>query len=397
MNASPFPIRGLASWVLAALLTALAAFPVPAAPAENRFTSVNAGSLPNDADRPFTVQRVATFDNPWAIAFLPDGRLLITEKPGRLLIVSQDGTGTHVDGVPKVYYRGQDGLLDIAVSPHFAGDATIFLTYVSPQDGGGILMLARARLRDSGHDASLDDLRVLWRQQPASRGGQPGGIIAFAPDGQHLFLSVGDRMEPDSAQDPDAARGKILRLNLDGSIPPDNPMASQPGIRALTWTTGHRNPYGLAFAPDGQLWENEMGPRGGDELNRIIRGRNYGWPVVSNGDQYDGTPIPRHSTHPEFEAPRVYWTPVIAPAGLAFYHGDQFPAWRGSALIGGLVSHGLVRIAFAPDGNARQADRWSLGARIRDVAVAPDGTVWVIEDGVNAALLRLIPRGRQHR
>lgn len=397
MNASPFPIRGLSSWVLAALLTALAAFPVPAAPAENRFTSVNAGSLPNDADRPFTVQRVATFDNPWAIAFLPDGRLLITEKPGRLLIVSQDGTGTHVDGVPKVYYRGQDGLLDIAVSPHFAGDATIFLTYVSPQDGGGILMLARARLRDSGHDASLDDLRVLWRQQPASRGGQPGGIIAFAPDGQHLFLSVGDRMEPDSAQDPDAARGKILRLNLDGSIPPDNPMASQPGIRALTWTTGHRNPYGLAFAPDGQLWENEMGPRGGDELNRIIRGRNYGWPVVSNGDQYDGTPIPRHSTHPEFEAPRVYWTPVIAPAGLAFYHGDQFPAWRGSALIGGLVSHGLVRIAFAPDGNARQADRWSLGARIRDVAVAPDGTVWVIEDGVNAALLRLIPRGRQHR
>lgn len=397
MNASPFPIRGLASWVLAALLTALAAFPVPAAPAENRFTSVNAGSLPNDADRPFTVQRVATFDNPWAIAFLPDGRLLITEKPGRLLIVSQDGTGTHVDGVPKVYYRGQDGLLDIAVSPHFAGDATIFLTYVSPQDGGGILMLARARLRDSGHDASLDDLRVLWRQQPASRGGQPGGIIAFAPDGQHLFLSVGDRMEPDSAQDPDAARGKILRLNLDGSIPPDNPMASQPGIRALTWTTGHRNPYGLAFAPDGQLWENEMGPRGGDELNRIIRGRNYGWPVVSNGDQYDGTPIPRHSTHPEFEAPRVYWTPVIAPAGLAFYHGDQFPAWRGSALIGGLVSHGLVRIAFAPDGNARQADRWSLGARIRDVAVAPDGTVWVIEDGANAALLRLIPRGRQHR
>lgn len=394
MHALPVPIRRLASWTLAALSTALAAPPVPAAPMGNRIASVNAGATPDEASRPFTVQRIATFDNPWAIAFLPDGRLLITEKPGRMVITSRDGVRTRVDGVPKVYHRGQNGLLDIAVSPHFAQDATIFLTYVAPQDGGGVLTLARARLRDASHEALLDDLRILWRQQPASRGGQPGGIITFPPDGQHLFLSVGDRMEPDSAQDPDAARGKILRLNLDGSAPADNPMAGQPGIRALTWTTGHRNPYGLAFAPDGQLWEDEMGPRGGDELNRIIRGGNYGWPAVSNGDQYDGTPIPRHSTRPEFEAPRVYWTPVIAPAGLAFYHGDQFPEWQGSALIGGLVSHGLVRIVFEPDGNARQADRWSLSARIRDVAVAPDGTVWVLEDGANAALLRLIPRGR---
>jgi glucose/arabinose dehydrogenase len=195
-------------------------------------------------------------------------------------------------------------------------------------------------------------------------------------------------MEPETAQDPGAARGKILRLNRDGSAPADNPMAGQAGIRALTWTTGHRNPYGLAFAPDGRLWEHEMGPRGGDELNLILPGKNYGWPVVSNGDQYSGIPIPRHGTHPEFEAPFVYWTPVIAPAGLAFYQGSQFPTWRGSALIGGLVARGLVRIAFESDG-ARQADRWSLGARIRDVAVAPDGAIWIIQDGTNAALLRL--------
>ncbi|TAM90050.1 MAG: PQQ-dependent sugar dehydrogenase [Candidimonas sp.] len=380
----------LAAVVITALLTVTA--PGAAVGAGAALVSRNAGNLPDDASPPFTTQRIATFDYPWAIAFLPDGRLLITEKPGRIFITTPGGGKTPVLGVPEVYYRGQDGLLDIAVSPDFKRDRTVFFTYVAPEDGGGVLTLAGARLRDSGHRASLDNRHVLWRQQPASRGGQPGGIIAFAPDGRHLFLTVGDRMEPDRVQDPDNARGKILRLNLDGSAPADNPMAGRPGIRALTWTTGHRNPYGLAFAADGRLWEDEMGPKGGDELNQIIRGKNYGWPIVSNGDQYDGTPIPRHSTHPEFEAPRVYWTPVIAPAGLAFYYGAQFPAWQGSALIGGLVSHGLVRIAFEPDGNARQIDRWSLGARIRDVSVAPDGTVWVIEDGARAALLRLIPR-----
>ncbi len=383
---------GLALCAILALCAA--AIPGATAGAQGHLVSRNAGTLPDDGSTPFTAQRIATFDHPWAIAFLPDGRLLITEKPGKIFITTRDGAKTEVRGVPRAYYRGQDGFLDIAVSPRFTQDATVFFTYVAPEDGGGVLTLARARLAQSGQHASLDDLRILWRQQPASRGGQPGGIIAFSPDGQHLFLTVGDRMEPDLAQDPDAARGKILRMNLDGSAPKDNPMAGQGDVRALTWTTGHRNPYGLAFAPDGQLWEDEMGPKGGDELNRIIRGKNYGWPIVSNGDQYDGTPIPRHSTHPEFEAPRVYWTPVIAPAGLAFYQGAQFPAWQGSALIGGLVSHGLVRIAFESDGNARQVDRWPLGARIRDVAVAPDGTVWVIEDGANAALLRLVPRGQ---
>ncbi|KAB0622438.1 PQQ-dependent sugar dehydrogenase [Castellaniella defragrans] len=349
----------------------------------------NAGPLPAQADAPFAVRRIAAFDRPWAIAFLPDGRLVLTEKAGRMFLVTQAGAKTAIDGVPAAYDRGQNGMLDVAPSPDFTRDRLLYFTRVAPEKGGGALILARARLDESGGRARLSELTTLWRQRPASRGGQPGGIIAFSPDGRHLFLTVGDRMEPDTAQDPEAARGKILRLNPDGSAPPDNPMAEQAGIRALTWSTGHRNAYGLAFAPDGTLWEHEMGPRGGDELNRIRPGGNYGWPEVSNGDQYSGWPIPRHATRPEFDAPSLYWTPVIAPAGLAFYRGTAFPAWQGSALIGGLRAEGLVRVAFGKDGIPRQADRWSLDRRIRDVAVAADGAVWLIEDGSGAGLLRL--------
>ncbi len=367
------------------MLAALLALPLPTVQAAPE----NAGPLPAHEITPFAIQRIATFDRPWAIAFLPDGRLIVTEKAGRMLLVTQAGAQTAIDGVPAVYDRGQNGLLDVAPSPDFERDRLLYFTRVAPEDGGGVLILARARLEESGGRAHLRNRETLWRQQPASRGGQPGGIIAFSPDGRHLFLTAGDRMEPETAQDPDAARGKILRMNPDGSTPPDNPMAGQPGIRALTWSTGHRNPYGLAFAPDGTLWEHEMGPRGGDELNRIRRGGNYGWPEVSNGDQYSGRPIPRHATRPEFDAPSLYWTPVIAPAGLTFYQGAVFPAWQGSALIGGLRSEGLVRVVFKADGAAHQADRWSLGRRIRDVAVAPDGAVWVIEDGADAGLLRL--------
>lgn len=354
--------------------------------------SENAGLNPPNPNQPFVSTSVATFKYPWAIAFLPDGRLLVTEKPGKLFIVTQKGLKTEVTGIPKVYYRGQNGMLDVAVSPTYVRDHSIYFTFVEPARGGGSLVLARARLQESDSAASLADLVILWRQNQASSGGQPGGIIAFSPDGRHLFLTVGDRQEPQTAQDPDLARGKVLRLNLDGSTPKDNPMANQGDVKAQTWTTGHRNPYGLAFAPDGRLWLDEMGPRGGDELNLIQPGRNYGWPIVSNGDNYDGTPIPRHSTHPEFEAPVVYWTPVIAPAGLAFYEGRMFPAWRGSAFIGGLVERGLVRIAFDGNGGAKEADRWVLGHRIRDVAVASDGAVWLIEDEVRGQLLRLTPR-----
>ncbi|ARP89849.1 dehydrogenase [Bordetella genomosp. 9] len=352
----------------------------------------NAGAQKPSQDKPFAATPVTTLDRPWAIAFLPDGRMLITEKPGRLLLVSPDGRQQRVAGVPKVAYGGQNGLLDVALAPTFAQDRVVYLSYVEPGQGGGGLALARARLSEDGGGPALSGLAVIWRQLPKGSGGQPGGIIAFDPEGRHLYLTSGDRMRPDTAQDPDQALGKVLRLNLDGSTPPDNPWHAQGGVRAQTWTTGHRNPYGLAFAPDGRLWLHEMGPRGGDELNLLIAGRNYGWPIVSNGDKYNGTPIPRHATRPEFEAPVIYWTPVIAPAGLAFYQGPLFPQWQGSAFIGGLRARALARIQFDGKGGAVQADLWDMGQRIRDVAVAPDGALWVIEDGDDARLLRLTPR-----
>lgn len=376
------------SWkTLIAALTGTMLLSLLAAP--GYVVSKNAGLIPADPHQPFTQTPGAAFQYPWAIAFLPDGRLLVTEKAGRLFISTQDGYKTEVAGVPKVYYSGQNGLLDVAVTPDYHQNHRIYFTFVEPRRSGGALVLAHAELSETRGSASLKNLKIIWQQQTASTGGQPGGIIAFAPDGQHLFLTVGDRQNSDTAQNPDLAQGKVLRLNLDGSTPIDNPMVAEGGVRAQTWSTGHRNPYGLAFAPDGRLWLNEMGPRGGDELNLIQAGKNYGWPVVSNGDNYSGIPIPRHSMRPEFEAPVVTWTPVIAPAGLVFYTGDIFPEWRGSALIGGLMARGLVRIVFDTDGGAQQADRWTLGHRIRDVAVASDGAVWVIEDESDGRLVRL--------
>lgn len=370
----------LAAWAALLLLH-------PAARAE----SINAGDRSASTDLPFKIAAIATFDTPWAIAFLPDGRMLVTEKPGRMFLVTQDGEKTPIGGVPAVEAVRQNGLLDVAVAPDFAASSRIYFTYVAPGAAGSRLLLDRATLSVADGRATLKDRTTIWRQTPAGGGGQPGGIIAFDPQGRHLFLTVGDRMQAKTAQDPKQARGKVLRLNLDGSTPADNPQAAAGGVPAETWTTGHRNPYGLAFAPDGKLWEHEMGPRGGDEFNLIEPGKNYGWPVVSNGDNYNGTPIPRHKTRPEFAAPLLYWNPVIAPAGLAFYEGAMFPQWQGSALVGGLAPQILVRIAFRADGQPDEANRWQMDERIRDVAVAPDGAVWLIEDADPGRLLRLTP------
>lgn len=353
--------------------------------------SINAGDHETSPTKPFVAREIASFDTPWAIAFLPDGRMLVTEKPGKIVLVAQNGAKTMVDGVPAVAAVGQNGLLDVAVSPNFRTNRQIYFSYSEPGDGGSSLALARATLAVSGLKTGLENVEVIWRQAPKGGGGQPGGIILFDPDGSHLFLTSGDRMRPQTAQDPDQALGKVLRLNLDGSTPSDNPSFDEGGVRAQTWTMGHRNPYGLAFAPDGKLWLHEMGPRGGDELNLIEPGNNYGWPVVSNGDNYDGLSIPRHSTRPEFVQPVLYWNPVIAPAGLAFYEGRLFPQWRGSAFIGGLASMALVRVTFDDTGGAVEANRWDMGARIRDVAVGPDGALWVIEDDNPGRLLRLTP------
>lgn len=374
------------------LLFALAAS-VASVPIQSAWSaSINAGDRKAEAELPFTVTSVAEFNTPWAIAFLPDGRLVVTEKPGEIFIATEAGKKTEVSGVPNVAYSGQNGLLDVEPAPDFAKSKALYFTYNEPAEGGSSVVLARAKLAESGGKAALEDVTTLWKQDVVAKGGQPGGKIAFAPDGKHLFLSVGERMQPATAQDDKAPMGKILRMNLDGSVPEDNPHASEGGIRGLTWTTGHRNPYGLAFAPDGKLWENEMGPRGGDEFNLIKPGLNYGWPLVSNGDNYSGRPIPRHSTRPEFEAPLLYWTPVISPGGLVFYKGDMFKSWDGSALIAGLSSMALVRVSFDGKGQPDEAQRFDMGNRIRDVTVGPDGAIWVIEDDNPGRLLKLTPK-----
>lgn len=374
------------------LLFALAAS-VASVPIHSAWSaSINAGDRKAEAELPFTVTSVAEFNTPWAIAFLPDGRLVVTEKPGEIFIATEEGKKTDVSGVPKVAYSGQNGLLDVEPAPDFAKSKALYFTYNEPAEGGSSVVLARAILAESDGKAALEDVTTLWKQDVVAKGGQPGGKIAFAPDGKHLFLSVGERMQPATAQDDKAPMGKILRMNLDGSVPEDNPHASEGGIRGLTWTTGHRNPYGLAFAPDGKLWENEMGPRGGDEFNLIKPGLNYGWPLVSNGDNYSGRPIPRHSTRPEFEAPLLYWTPVISPGGLVFYKGDMFKSWDGSALIAGLSSMALVRVSFDGKGQPDEAQRFDMGNRIRDVTVGPDGAIWVIEDDNPGRLLKLTPK-----
>ncbi|MQB04414.1 PQQ-dependent sugar dehydrogenase [Agrobacterium tumefaciens] len=353
---------------------------------------VNEGSKPAEKTLPFKIETIAQFATPWAIAFIPDGRILVTEKEGRLFLTTQAGEKLEVSGVPVVQYSGQNGLLDIAAAPDFKNTRSIYLSFVEPGREGSGLALARAQLVESEQRASLANLEVIWRQLPKGSGSQPGGVIAFSPDGKHLFLTSVDRRRPQTAQDLNSALGKVIRLKLDGSTPQDNPLAAQGGVAAQIWARGHRNPYGLAFAPNGSLWLHEMGPNGGDELNLIKSGRNYGWPVVSNGDNYDGSEIPDHKTHPEFEAPAIYWTPVIAPAGLALYSGQLFSNWEGSALIGELAGRGLIRIQFDGEENARQADRWDLGARIRDVDVAKDGSIWLLEDGQYARLMKLMPK-----
>ncbi|HNQ56155.1 MAG TPA: PQQ-dependent sugar dehydrogenase [Candidatus Desulfobacillus denitrificans] len=386
---------------------------------------INAGALPAQPGLPFVLHKVAGFEYPWRIAFLPDGRLLVTEKPGALWLVTQQGEKTRIAGAPAVLHQGQGGLLGVFLSPHYRSDGSVYLTYAEPGAGGSGLALARARLELSGSEARLADLRVLWREMPKGRGGQFGAQVAFAPDGRHLFLAVGERQRMTPAQDPDSALGKILRLTLDGQPAPGNPMAGREGARTVTlidpprdteaakdapvvrayrhagpnlapaetWTSGHRNPYGLAFAPDGRLWSVEHGPRGGDELNLIEPGHNYGWPLVSCGMNYDGVPIPAHDARPEFARPVLYWTPVIAPGNLAFYRGAMFPQWNGSALVSGLGSRSLSRIVFDGKGGAAPAERWNIGFRVRDVAVAPDGALWLLEDAADdAALVRTVPK-----
>jgi glucose/arabinose dehydrogenase len=343
---------------------------------------------------PFAVTPVASFDEPWAMSFLPDGRLLVTEKPGKLKLHSIGGPSVNVAGLPAVAYGGQGGLGDVVLHPRFADNGLVYLSYA--EAGKGELKgaaVARARLV-LGDAPRLDDVQVVWRQVPKVAGrGHYGHRIAFGPDGL-LYISSGDRQKFDPAQDMQSSMGKIVRLNDDGTPAAGNPFAGKGGATAEIWSLGHRNPLGLAFDGDGRLWNSEMGPANGDELNLVLRGANYGYPKVSNGDHYDGRDIPDHAPGDGFEAPKAYWVPSISPGSLMIYSGDLFPGWKGDAFLGALGGMALVRVDL--DGEkASMADEWPMGARIREVEQGPDGAIWLLEDereGGGGRLLKLTPR-----
>ena len=385
---------------------------------------INAGEQKPEPGLPFDMAQVTTLNLPWRIAFLPDGRMLITEKVGALWLVTQQGAKTPVANVPAAHWEGQGGMLGVYTSPHYAKDHSVYLTYSEPGEGGSSLALARAQLKIGADSASLENLKVIWRDGERGKGGQFGAQIAFSPDNRFLYLTVGDRQRMTPAQDPNQPLGKILRLTLDGKPAPGNPMAGKTGAASVpvidpprdteaaktapvvktytfpgpnltpaeTWSTGVRTPYGLAFAPDGRLWEVEHGPRGGDELNLIEPGKNYGWPLVSYGKNYNGVPIPSPDTRPELTKPVIYWVPIIAPGNLIFYNGAMFPQWKGSALISGLASTALLRITFDGKGGATPAERWDVGHRIRDVEVGPDGALWMLEDAKPGGVFRVTPK-----
>jgi glucose/arabinose dehydrogenase len=352
-----------------------------------------AEEVPQDATgtaTPFTETVVADFDSPWALAFLPDGRMLVTEKKGQMLLVSADGKQRQVIATITVDSAGQGALMDVVPAPDFTRSQRIYFSYSASGEGGKGVMLARGRLRaDGGGGERLGEIETIFRATPFVEGnGHYSGRIAFSPDGKYLFFTNGDRQKFTPAQDPKATLGKVLRLTLDGQPATGNPLAAK-GFRPEIWSYGHRNLLGIAFDARGNLWEQEMGPKGGDEVNLIRPGLNYGWPNASNGSHYDGRDIPDHRPGDGYEPPKVSWNPVISPGGLMIYSGRMFPQWQGDAFIGGLSSQSLVRVDI--DGtNARKGDQWPMNARIRDVEQGPDGAIWVIEDGDDGSQGRLI-------
>ncbi|MGE4220702.1 MAG: PQQ-dependent sugar dehydrogenase [Alphaproteobacteria bacterium] len=328
-------------------------------------------------------------EHPWGLAFLPDGRMLVTERPGRLLLLSADHLRrTRISGTPDVYARGQGGLLDVALAPDFPVSAMVYLSFAEPGEGGASTAVARGRLVGE----RLEGLQVIFRQVPKVDGGLHfGSRLAFAPDGT-LFVTTGERGKFDPAQDLATHLGKVVRIRPDGTVPSDNPFVGRPGVRPEIWSYGHRNIQGAAVHPmTGALWIHEMGPRGGDELNIPQAGGNYGWPLVSWGNHYNGGDIPDPPTRPDLLDAVRQWTPVIAPSGMAFYDGELFPRWRGSVLIGGLVAQGIVRLTLDGERVAGE-ERIGLGARIRNVRSGPDGAVYALTDEDDGRLLRLSPR-----
>ncbi len=333
------------------------------------------------------------FAQPWAMTFLPDGRLLVSEKVGNLVLVSADGSKLgEIDGVPAVIPQGQGGLGDIVLHPDYAENGLVYLSYVE-RDASDVALsgavVIRAKLDLTADDGSLSDIERIWEQTPKVTGnGHYSHRIAFAPDG-HLFITSGDRQKLDPAQEMEVNLGKIIRLTDDGSVPDGNPFADDGGISEQFWSIGHRNPLGIHFDASGQLWSHEMGPRGGDEINRIEPANNYGWPRVSDGRHYSGLPIPDHATDTSFDAPAISWVPSISPAGFVIYDGDVFADWQGQAILGGLSSEAVIRVVLGDA--AEEAERYSWSQRIREIEQGPDGRIWVLEDGEGGRLVSLEP------
>ncbi|HWP64590.1 MAG TPA: PQQ-dependent sugar dehydrogenase [Candidatus Limnocylindria bacterium] len=341
---------------------------------------------------PFRTVTVARdLEHPWGLAFLPDGRMLVTERPGRLRIVEKDGTVSRpLGGAPKVLAAGQGGLLDVALSPRFAEDRRVYLSYAEPGDGGAGTAVARGRLGAS----ALEDVQVIWRQTPKVSGGNHfGSRLVFTRDGL-LFVTLGDRYAyREKTQDLSTTLGKIVRITPDGGVPERNPFVGRAGVRPEIWSYGHRNVQAAALHPaTGALWTVEHGPRGGDELNHPEAGKNYGWPIITYGIDYSGARIGEGTAKPGMEQPVYYWDPVIAPSGAVFYTGDAFPEWKGSLFVGSLTPGLLVRLVIE-NGRVTTEERYlgELGRRIRNVRQGPDGLLYLLTDHPDGQLLRLEP------
>lgn len=361
-------------------------------PANSKAPEQNAGQHASSSTvrQDYRLQSVATFDQPWAMTSLPDQRLLITERKGQLkLFDPATRTSLNVSGVPAVSYGGQGGLGDVVLHPDFQNNHWLYLSYASKGQGGYGAVIARAKLDlSSPQQPKLTGVKTIWQQVPKVSGqGHYAHRMLFGADGK-LWVSSGERQKFDPAQDLNTNLGKILRLNDDGRPAEGNPFQQQGGVSAEIWSLGHRNPLGMAFDEKGQLWVVEMGPKGGDELNLILKGANYGYPIVSNGDHYSGLPIPDHSTRPEFKAPAIDWTPVISPSSLIIYSGQQLPLWQHKALIGGLSSKAIVVVDLKAQ-PVTEIQRLDMQQRIRGLHQAQDGTIWVMEDGSQARLLKL--------
>jgi glucose/arabinose dehydrogenase len=331
-------------------------------------------------------------DHPWALAFLPDGRLLVTERPGRMRIIATDQKlSPALSGVPKVFASGQGGLLDVVLDRRYPENQTIYFCYAEPVSGGARTALARARLVDQA-SPRLDDVRLIFRQEGGLSSSNHFGCRIAQSAADDLFLTTGDHFTGrDQAQNLSNHLGKIIRVRPDGSSPPDNPFVGNPAAKSEIWSYGHRNAQGLAFQPtSGKLWQHEHGPRGGDEINIIEKGKNYGWPVIGYGIDYSGAKIHASTQRAGMEQPGWYWVPSIAPSGMTFYTGSRFSTWKGNLFVGGLVSKGLVRLELDGDRVVKE-ERLELRERVRDVREGPDGALWLATDASTGRIVRLAP------